>query len=150
MLRYMALAEVLRTQIERGWLTPGERIPSIRELATNHGVSTATAVQACHQLEKEGLILARERMGFFVCSSTPPVIMETPFAREPTFISNPALREMAFIDTRADVLPLHYARPATALLPDAAIAAALSRCLRRQRSSALDCPPRDIAGYDIK
>lgn len=141
MLRYMALAESLRTQIERGWLRPGERIPSIRELATNHGVSTATAVQACHQLEKEGLILARQRMGFFVCSSTPSVTIKTPSAREPAFISNPALREMRFIDASADVLPLHYARPAAALLPDAAIAAALSRCLRRQRSSALDYSP---------
>ncbi len=141
MLRYMALAEQLRNQIERRWLKPGERIPSIRELATNHGVSTATAVQACHQLEKEGLILARQRAGFFVCSSAPSVTFKTHPTSEPAFISNPALREMRFIDANADVLPLHYARPAAALLPDTAIAAALSRCLRRQRSSALDYSP---------
>lgn len=141
MLRYMSLAELLRTQIERGWLRAGERIPSIRQLASNHGVSTATAVQACHQLEKEGLIIAQQRMGFFVCAPAPSLIFNAPSVSQPAFVSNPALREMRFIDASADVLPLHYARPAASLLPDAAIAAALSRCLRRQRDSALDYSP---------
>lgn len=138
MLKYIALAKLMRSQIEQGRLGAGERIPSIRELSTNHNVSTATAVQACHLLEREGLILARERQGFFVSVPTNYLVPNIYQAREPAFISNPALREVRLIDNRADVLPLHFARPASALLPDAAMAAAISRCLRRQRDNSLD------------
>ncbi|MCC8692157.1 GntR family transcriptional regulator, partial [Xanthomonas campestris] len=49
MLLYESLATQLRHQIERGTLRAGERLPSIRQLAASHGISPATAVQACLQ-----------------------------------------------------------------------------------------------------
>ncbi|WP_057668222.1 GntR family transcriptional regulator, partial [Xanthomonas citri] len=66
MLLYESLAMRLREQIERGTLRAGERLPSIRQLAANHGISAATAVQACLQLEREGRVEARPRVGYFV------------------------------------------------------------------------------------
>ena len=66
MLLYESLATQLRQQIERGTLRAGERLPSIRQLAASHGISPATAVQACLQLEREGRVQARPRSGYFV------------------------------------------------------------------------------------
>ncbi|MEQ4574023.1 MAG: winged helix-turn-helix domain-containing protein, partial [Gammaproteobacteria bacterium] len=66
MLLYEALAAQLRGQIAGGVLRAGERLPSIRRLAQAHGVSAATAVQACLQLEREGLASARPRSGYYV------------------------------------------------------------------------------------
>ena len=61
MLLYERLAGELRGQIAHGALRAGERLPSIRQLAYGHGISAATAVQACLQLEREGLVVARPR-----------------------------------------------------------------------------------------
>ena len=65
-LLYERLAEHLRHQIQRGVLPAGERMPSLRSVGREQRVSLATAVEAYTQLEREGLIEARPRSGFFV------------------------------------------------------------------------------------
>ena len=143
---YKNLAQLLRLQIQQGGLHPGERLPSIRQLAASHQVSAATAVQACLQLEREGLAEARPRIGYFVRSTSHGLLSAVPTPRAPALISNPALLDLLLVDDSANILPLHAARPAPALLPDATIAAALSRSLRRQRELALGyAPPQGYA-----
>ena len=143
---YKNLAQLLRLQIQQGGLRPGERLPSIRQLAASHRVSAATAVQACLQLEREGLAEARPRIGYFVRAASQGLRSTVPPPRAPALISNPALLDLLLVDDGAHMLPLHAARPAPSLLPDATIAAALSRSLRRQRESALGyAPPQGYA-----
>lgn len=141
MLLYETLAAQLREQITSGVLRTGERLPSIRRLAQAHGVSTATAVQACLQLEREGLALARPRSGYFVRAQSPAPRSPVPRRRMPRAVSNPALHDMLDMLARRDLLPLHAAVPAQELLPGTALAAALARTLRRNRSQALDYAP---------
>jgi DNA-binding transcriptional MocR family regulator len=146
MLLYERLAGELRGQIERGALRAGERLPSIRQLAQGHGISTATAVQACLQLEREGLVVARPRSGYYVrAAAPPPPSAKPPRRRVPGAVINPALDEVLDMLSRSDVLPLHSATPAPALLPQAALAAVLSRSLRRHPAAALDyAPPQGL------
>ncbi len=143
MLLYESLATQLRQQIEGGTLRAGERLPSIRQLAANHGISTATAVQACLQLEREGRVQARPRSGYFVRSAAPALPAAAPVTRrrKPGMVDNPALQRVLDTLARTDLVPLHTATPAPALLPTAQLAAALSRQLRRQRTAALDYAP---------
>jgi DNA-binding transcriptional MocR family regulator len=142
MLLYERLADQLRTQIAHGVLRAGERLPSIRQLAQGHGVSTATAVQACLQLEREGLAQARPRSGYFVRAAAPrPPDARPPRRRVPGAVNNPALQGVLDMLARGDVLPLHSATPAPALLPQAALSASLSRCLRHAPAAALDYAP---------
>ena len=138
---YKNLARLLRLQIQQGGLRPGERLPSIRQLAASHQVSTATAVQACLQLEREGLAEARPRIGYFVRVAGQGLISTVPPPRAPALISNPALLDLLQVDDNATILPLHAARPAPSLLPDTTIAAALSRSLRRHREQSLGYAP---------
>ncbi len=63
---YLRLAAHYRRAIQSGQLPPGQRMPSVRALTRQHGVSLATAVQACHRLEDEGWLVARPRSGYFV------------------------------------------------------------------------------------
>ncbi len=143
---YKNLARLLRLQIQQGGLRPGERLPSIRQLAASHQVSAATAVQACLQLEREGLAEARPRIGYFVRVAGQGLISTVPPPRAPALISNPALLDLLLVDDNATILPLHAARPAPSLLPDATIAAALSRSLRRHREQSLGyAPPQGYA-----
>lgn len=63
---YRQLAEHYQGAIETGALAAGDRMPSVRALMRQHGVSLTTALQACRHLEGEGLLEARPRSGYFV------------------------------------------------------------------------------------
>lgn len=63
---YMNLAELLSARIEQGFYRPGDRLPSVRALSTEHGVSLSTVQQAYRQLEDNGLAAPRPKSGYFV------------------------------------------------------------------------------------
>lgn len=63
---YQQIAHQLAELIRNGTLARGEKLPSVRALARQHGVAQTTVVQAYHSLEDDRLIVARPRSGFFV------------------------------------------------------------------------------------
>ncbi len=69
MKRYEQLAELLATDIRSGQLLPGSRLPSIRTITAQHGISPSTAFQAYYRLEERGLVRARERSGYYVTAA---------------------------------------------------------------------------------
>lgn len=60
----------LKGQIEygimSGALSPGTRLPSIRELADTHGLAPATVSQVYRELQRERLLVSRAGLGTFV------------------------------------------------------------------------------------
>lgn len=60
----MQLADLLRSQIGRGELT--SRVPSVKTLSQDHGVSHVTAEKALAVLRDEGLIRSVIGKGFYV------------------------------------------------------------------------------------
>lgn len=67
---YRRLMRQIADQIETGVLSPGQPLPSIRELALQRSVSRNTVIQAYDRLTEMGLIASRDRAGFYVlCSS---------------------------------------------------------------------------------
>ncbi|MBZ6076113.1 PLP-dependent aminotransferase family protein [Microvirga puerhi] len=66
----------IRAKLANRALTPGDRLPSIRRLATTMGVSPSTVVEAYDRLAAEGLIRARRGSGFYVAGSgSPPMAL---------------------------------------------------------------------------
>lgn len=63
---YMILYTRIRDKIVRGDYPNGDKLPSKRILAEDHGVSVITVQHALELLEDEGYIQARERVGYFV------------------------------------------------------------------------------------
>lgn len=63
---YRQLETQLRAMIERGLLTPGGRLPAIRELATQLGVGTRTVIVAYEELAADGLVAGRVGSGTWV------------------------------------------------------------------------------------
>jgi len=63
---YLNLAELLGTRIEQGFYRPGDRLPSVRALSVEHGVSLSTVQQAYRHLEDNGLAAPRPKSGYFV------------------------------------------------------------------------------------
>lgn len=64
--KYRDLAAVLRDQIERGELTPGQKLPYTDELVTQYGYSKHTVRAVVQLLVDEGLVIARRRYGTVV------------------------------------------------------------------------------------
>ena len=65
-LRYQELADRLTELIQQGTYPVGRRIPSVREMSRQQGVSISTVLQAYYLLEDQGLIEARPQSGYYV------------------------------------------------------------------------------------
>ncbi|MGB5996114.1 MAG: PLP-dependent aminotransferase family protein [Marinomonas sp.] len=63
---YQDLSERLKEHIELGFYKPGDKLPSVRQLSQEHGVSISTVQEAYRQLEQEILVEARPKSGYFV------------------------------------------------------------------------------------
>ncbi len=64
---YIQLAALLRAQIEEGTITT--RLPSVKTLSQEHGISHITAERALAVLKDEGLIVAVIGKGYYVSRS---------------------------------------------------------------------------------
>lgn len=70
---YAQIAQHIREEIYAGRLRPGDRVPSVRELALEYSVSRATADKALSALRSEGLVVAMTGVGTLVADQVPTV-----------------------------------------------------------------------------
>lgn len=71
MTRYQHLASLLAERIEQGLYRHGEKLPSVRNLSREHGVSISTVQQAYQTLEQQQLIVPQPCSGYFVAAQSP-------------------------------------------------------------------------------
>jgi GntR family transcriptional regulator len=65
-----AIAAGLRREVLRGALRPGQRLPSLQDLARRHGATPITVRRALRRLEEEGLLRVEHGVGAFVADWT--------------------------------------------------------------------------------
>lgn len=132
---YKQLADDLSVLIRQGTLKPGDRVPSVREISRERGMSPATVIHAYELLEGEGLIETRPRSGYYVGS---PVTTPAPQPR----ISRPSPRstlldvsELVFevLESLRDrsVVPMGSAFPSPKLFPLSKLASLLGTSARQ-------------------
>ena len=63
---YSQLVDRIKLAIVSGALPPGERLASVRDLATEAGVNPNTMQRALQELEREGLVFSQRTAGRFV------------------------------------------------------------------------------------
>ena len=63
---YAQLIEQIKVGIVAGAFPPGERLPSVRDLATDAGVNPNTMQRAMTELERDGLVYSQRTTGRFV------------------------------------------------------------------------------------
>lgn len=103
MTRYQHLANLLAERIEQGLYRSGERLPSVRTLSQEHGVSISTIQQAYQILENLQLITPQPRSGYFVSQrkAQPPVPAMTRPVQRPVDVTQWD-EVMMLLDARAD------------------------------------------------
>ncbi|MFC6672790.1 GntR family transcriptional regulator [Marinobacterium aestuariivivens] len=112
----------------------GERLPSIRTLCEQQGVSKATVQHALQRLEAQGLVEARPKAGYFV--TLQPKTIGAPRRRTRLEAPRPVTASELFLDIMRrsaafDLLPdLHAGEAPSGIV---ALNRALGRALRRQK-----------------
>lgn len=132
---YEKLARSIGSWIDSGTLRPGDRVPSVRRMRAQQGVSIATVLHAYRLLEVQGRIAARPQSGFYVL---PPAAGDGSRANEPVPLPDPGpvanadliLRVLELVPDPG-LVPLGTALPDPALLPVDTLARALGRVARR-------------------
>ena len=66
---YTQIFDGLREQISTGVLRPGEKLPSVREMAASLAINPNTIQRAYRQLESDGWIATVPGKGCFVCGN---------------------------------------------------------------------------------
>ncbi|ASK34589.1 aminotransferase-like domain-containing protein [Alloalcanivorax mobilis] len=144
MKRYLQLADQLQSLIQKRVYPVGTRLPGVRRLGQDYGVSVATAVSACRELEQRGVLEARSRSGFFVLA--PAARREAPSlpkaGRRPRAVSGQerVLRMVQVVNDPA-VVNLGAAVPDPDFQPVAQMERAFRTVLREQR--------RRCVGYEF-
>ncbi len=63
---YLRIAETIEQQVMDQVLKIGDKLPSVRLLSKEHGISVSTILQAYYHLEGKGLIESRPQSGYYV------------------------------------------------------------------------------------
>lgn len=77
---YVQVADALREEIKQGSVAPGERLPSVRDLADRFDIAAVTVQSALRILRDEGYVVSRSTRGYFVRDELPATPAEPPSA----------------------------------------------------------------------
>src|SRR5437899_1438546 len=70
---YRQIQDQIRFGIASGLLTPGEQLPTVRELAVNLEVNPNTVIKAYTELERAGILSTEQGSGTFVAPQPTPL-----------------------------------------------------------------------------
>lgn len=144
---YENIADRIARLIHKGTYRTGEKIPSVRSLSRQMGISISTAVKAYFHLENQGLIEARPQSGYYVRHQLSRVQPEPELeqtAPAPTVVSVGELVMMVMRDMRNPALvPLGVATPNPENLPAERLNRVLATVSRRSNHQAIsyEFPP---------
>ena len=75
---YRQLVEQVRRDVMLGRLSPGDQLPTLREVVDATAINPNTVAKAYAELEHEGLVVRRQGMGTFVSSAPSTEVLEAP------------------------------------------------------------------------
>ncbi len=141
---YQKIASGLADKIRNGTLKTGDKMPSLRTLHQEFGVSMTTAIQAYLELERNGLIMSRPQSGYYVRYK--PVYLTVPSVSKPILGNEPAYVEALITKMystlhRKDIRRFSLGVPENELLPIAKLNKELVHALRNLEGSGV--------GYDV-
>jgi DNA-binding transcriptional MocR family regulator len=131
---YQRLAAQIERAITSGALRAGDRLPSVRQISQQQGVSVSTALQALRHLENHGAVQARPKSGYFVAPRTPALpepLLDLRMENATLVSIDQVLHEFLTIVNDPLALPSFHAAPARALLPEAKLQHLLAGVNRR-------------------
>jgi GntR family transcriptional regulator len=71
---FLQIADSISEKIMEGEFPPGEKIPSVRDLATDLGVNPNTVMRTYSELQTRGIIDNKRGMGYYVSNEATDII----------------------------------------------------------------------------
>lgn len=144
---YQEISNKIRTAIDNGVYLPGSRLPGVRRLSQQFGVSISTIIQAQRQLENIGLIEARPRSGYYV-THHPWIKPEQPTLSQPELKPSPVIGQelvlqLSQLANQVDFVHLGAAVPDPSFMPVRAFQRSLAKTIRQEslRATEYAFPP---------
>ncbi|HEX7905525.1 MAG TPA: PLP-dependent aminotransferase family protein [Chitinophagaceae bacterium] len=141
---YMQVAEGLEKMISDDILKIGDKLPSVRVLSDEYGISMGTAFQAYYHLEGKGLIESRPKSGYYVRFSQRR-FPELPKIIQPDILSHDVSVKEMIASIYADiaspnekVINFALAVPDVSLLPAAKLNKSVMHVLRNSKDSCIN------------
>jgi DNA-binding transcriptional MocR family regulator len=139
---YLQVASGLEKMIADDILKIGDKLPSVRMLSEEYGISMGTAFQAYYHLEGKGLIEARPKSGYYVRFNHKR-FPEVPNQIVPSVLSHEvSVKEMIatiYGDIAADnVINFALAVPDPSLLPAAKLNKSVVHALRNEKNHCIN------------
>jgi DNA-binding transcriptional MocR family regulator len=148
--RYEQLADLIVNLIDKGTLSSGTRLPSVRAMSEEHGLSISTVLQAYRWLEDRGVLVARPQSGFYV-AATQGGAFALPTASRPrpnpsTVSISGAVAALLEHASNSALAPLGCAVPDAALLQSQRLDFSLARAARQHgaRYNVYGAPSGDL------
>lgn len=132
---YLQIADRIEQLIEKEVLKIGDKLPSVRSISKEQGVSLSTAFQAYYHLEAKGLIEPRPKSGYYVRFS-PRKLRDIPKTCEPVkkaseVTVNEMISRVYHNNTAENLLKFSLAVAADSMLPAAKIAKSMVQAIRK-------------------
>ncbi len=139
---YLQVADGLEKMISEEVLRIGDKLPSVRVLSEEYGISMGTAFQAYYHLEGRGLIESRPKSGYYVRFNYQR-FPQLPSLTQPDALSHDvSVKEMIASIYRdivsSDMINLALAVPDASLLPTAKINKSVVYALRNTKDHCIN------------
>src|SRR6185436_8751859 len=141
---YMQVATGLEKMISDEVLRIGDKLPSVRVLSEEYGISTGTAFQAYYHLEGKGLIESRPKSGYYVrfnhkrFPELPKMIQHEQLSHDVSVKEMIASIYTDIVLYNKKVINLAMAVPDTSLLPLAKLNKSVVHVLRNTKDSCIN------------
>ncbi|HYF30414.1 MAG TPA: PLP-dependent aminotransferase family protein [Chitinophagaceae bacterium] len=135
---YLQVADGIEKMIADEVLKIGDKLPSVRVLSEEYGISMGTAFQAYYHLEGKGLVESRPKSGYYVrfnykrFPDLPKVTQQDPTATEVSIVE--MISEVYRDITANDVINFALAAPDVSLLPVAKLNKSVVHALRTSKN----------------
>ncbi|SDE57726.1 DNA-binding transcriptional regulator, MocR family, contains an aminotransferase domain [Mucilaginibacter pineti] len=132
---YAQIASRIAQQIQQNLLKPGDKLPSVRALSHEQGISISTAYKAYVELENMGLIEARPKSGYYVKFLPARFTKQPEHKHPPEKIAQASVAEMIAMVyhnmAEEDVLRLSRSSPSINLIPVAKLNKSMLEAMRK-------------------
>lgn len=142
--KYLQVADGLEKMIAGEVLKIGDKLPSVRLLSDEYGISMGTAFQAYYHLEGKGLIESRPKSGYYVrfnhrrFPELPNVITPAPLSHDVTVKEMIASIYSDIVGPDPKVINFALAVPHASLLPTAKLNKSVMFALRESKDSCIN------------
>ena len=131
---YLQIADKMEQLITKEVLKTGDKLPSVRTISEEQGVSMSTAFQAYYHLESKGLIESRPKSGYYVIfcpRRLPEMPQKWEAVKKPAEVTvHEMITKLSHHHGNDDIMKFSMAVPLTGMLPAAKLAKAMIQAVR--------------------